>query len=471
MRKQAGQALILVLIVLAIGAVLVVPSLRLTSTALMGTPTVERHTKGLYAADAATEYILWKLAYDDLGQDFTEDGQTANFSFNVCDVPVSATIVMRATEGEGGTTLATDDKIKPTKTVEHQYLPDPVPDKRLETYTYTIKLDHLSSDNSVGLDAIYDLPPEGINEYIGPTELRVDGGEWMTVPGPDTSQLGSKGYIKWPADYEWDPVVVNPFTSDGSDGFYGMRDFEVRQVKELRFQMRGRLGNNSVHCNWVVLKMEDGTNTLSGPQAPITVGNPDNPGECVDSSVVTVAKESEPEIIQPGIETDIKYTISITNNYTQTRFIEEITDYLPPGFEYLGPVSGITNEDPQVSLETIHGIERYQLRWTTAEFPGDSDITIASGETLTLILWAKATKDVSGSYYNEIIVILKGSGLPPGFGDVGVLPAEYGSNYSWNTGAVIVPAYDTSSDAEGITINSNMALILGGITITSWQVD
>jgi len=357
MRKQAGQAFILVLIVLAIGAVLVVPSLRLTGTALMGTPTVERHTKGLYAADAATEYILWKLAYDGFASQFTPENNTAELNFNVCDVPVGVTIVMRATEGKGGITLATDDKIKPTKTVD----PSWVPDKNLYTYTYTIKLDHLSDDNSQGLDALYDLLPGGITDYIGPTEMRVDGGEWMTVPDPDTSQLGSKGYLKWPADYEWDPVVVNPFTSDGSDGFYGIRDFEVRQVKEIRFRMEGRLGNNDVHCNWVVLKMEDDTNTLSGPQAPITVGSPPNPGDCSDHSVMEVTKSSDPNIIPPGVETDIDYTISITNMYTQTRFIHEITDYLPPGFLFDGdkPIGGdITDEAPTVTLETINGIER-----------------------------------------------------------------------------------------------------------------
>jgi len=48
---------------------------------------------------------------------------------------------------------------------------------------------------------------------------------------------------------------------------------------------------------------------------------------------------------------------------------------------------------------------------------------------------------------------------------------DFNTTYSWNTGAVIVPAYDTSSESEGITINANMALILGGITITSWGVD
>ncbi len=124
MRKQAGQAFILVLIVLAIGAVLVVPSLRLTGTALMNTPIVERQIKGLYAADAAQEYILWKLAYAGFGGEFEYDGQEIGYNFYVCDVPVGVRIIMRATEGQGGLTLATDDKIKPTKTVAVEGYPE-----------------------------------------------------------------------------------------------------------------------------------------------------------------------------------------------------------------------------------------------------------------------------------------------------------------------------------------------------------
>ena len=83
---------------------------------------------------------------------------------------------------------------------------------------------------------------------------------------------------------------------------------------------------------------------------------------------------------------------------------------------------------------------------------------------------AKSVQGVK-KLYNEVIVILKESGLPPGFGDIGVLPGEYGSNYSWNSGVVIVPAYDSSSESEGVTIDVNMSLILGGISITSWGVD
>jgi hypothetical protein len=479
-KREIGQALPLVLILLAIGALLVVPSLRLGATSSQSGQVVERHTKGLYAADAAQEYVLWKLLWGDLAGDLMqsydpqEPDPSVHYDFDVCGVPVGVTVVMRAIEGEGGTILATEDKIKPVKEVTPSYLAG----SSEELYTYTISLDYISdiSDENpkVYLDAIYDLPPGGFGSgaYEGPTELSLDGGEtWLLVPDPEWNH--AKGYLKWPADYEWDPVVSGAFSSHPE--FLGIEDFEEREVKMLRFKMRGTLTDNNVHCNWVVLKMEDGTNTLSGPQAPITVGNPANPGECEDDSVLAVTKISNPEIIPPDEPTPVEYIISITNMYTQTRHIQEVTDYLPPGFLFdsARPVSGITEELPTVTLETINGIERYKLTWTIAEFPGDNAVNIQSDETLTLTFWAEATEDVSvsGSYYNEVLVFLTETGLPSqGFAEAGVSTAEFGSNYSWLTGAVIVPAYDSQSDAEGVTIDANMALILGGITINSWQV-
>lgn len=499
-KKEIGQAFILVLILLGIGALLVVPSLRLTGTSLTSSQIVERQTKGLYAADAAQEYILWKLLYAGFGGEFEYDGQEIKYNFDVCDVPVAVSIVMRAEEGKGGTTLATEDKIKPTKEVTPSY----VDARREELYTYTIILDYISDINEdnpkVYLDAIYDLPPGdfGAGAYEGPTELSLDGGvTWEVIPDPDTSKLGSKGYLKWPADYDKD-TSAGAFSSHPE--FYGIEDFEVREVKKLRFKMRGTLADDQVHCNWVILKMENGINTLSGPQAPIKVGgDPDIPGVCEDDQVLELFKTSNPEIIQPGVPTFVDYTISITNMYTRTHNIKEITDYLPPGFEYVELVSsemvdtegqsediqileldpldplepGRSNPENDISELNINEVTRLQLRWRTQKFPNQNDISIASNDTLKLTFRALATKDVSGSYYNEVIVLLKDVGLGPlssGLEAAGVLAAEFGNNYSWLTGAVIVPAYDTSSEAEGITINANFALVPGGITITSWGV-
>ncbi len=477
MKKQAGQAFILVLILLAIGAVLVVPSLRLTSTALMNSPIVERQIKGLYAADAAQEYILWKLMYAGFPGEFVNDGDEINYNFYVCgEVPVAVSIIMRAKEGEGGMTLATDDVIRPTKMV----VPDTVPNDTTVTVTYTIRLEQLSNDNSQGLDAIYDILPKtfaDLDYEANRSFLSVDGGPWEPIPDPLIEVSGGQVRLQWPADYDWE-TDTDAFSSDPLDVdryFHGIRDFEVRQVKELKFELTHTFSGDdkdNVLINWVVLKPWD---TLSGPQAPITVGSPADPEVYQGGGLLAVSKTSLPEIIQPGVETDIEYTISITNREGATRQIQEIKDYLPTGFTYFGPSqggfppSGITTTDPQLTLENLNGVDRWVLRWTATEIPG-GEKSIASGETLTQTFWTRATRDVSGSYYNELIVI-PDVPVPTIFSEIGVSEEEYYTVYSWNTGAVIVPAYDTSSDAEGITINANMALILGGISITSWGVD
>jgi len=241
-----------------------------------------------------------------------------------------------------------------------------------------------------------------------------------------------------------------------------MRHFDVRQVKEIKFQVTGSPSVNKKCYNWVLLNVED-VDTLSGPIAPITTGT----GAGQEGGLLNVTKVCDHEFIPPGVETELSYTISITNMETQTEQIYSITDFMPPDFEYLGPTSGLTTANPQVTLETINGLERPKLFWN---FP--TGISIASQQTKTLTFRAKATKDVSGTYYNEVVVVnkypLSGSiYCPP---DMDVDSSDFLQNYSWNTGAVVVPAYDTSSESEGITINTNMALILGGITISSYQV-
>ena len=181
-KRQGGQAFIMVLILLAIGALLIVPTLRLSSSALSNSQIVERQVKAMYAADGAQEWILWKLLYDGLGEQFTQDGDEANFHVDVCDMPVDITIVMRALEGEGGITLATDDVIRPMKTVSTGFDPPGfVPNDTFATCTYTIRLEQLSTDNSQGLDAIYDILPKTLlsSDYqAGSSELSVDGGPW-----------------------------------------------------------------------------------------------------------------------------------------------------------------------------------------------------------------------------------------------------------------------------------------------------
>ena len=118
-KREGGQAFIMVLILLAIGALLIVPSLRLSITSFKNSGINTRQVTAMYAADGAIEYVLWKLSYDTgYAASFTVDGQSDNFTVDICGKPVDVMIVMRATEGQGGITLATEEVIRPTKTVD-----------------------------------------------------------------------------------------------------------------------------------------------------------------------------------------------------------------------------------------------------------------------------------------------------------------------------------------------------------------
>ncbi len=104
MRKQAGQAFILVLILLAIGATLVIPALKLTDTSLRSSQVMTRQTRLLYAADAMQEYVMWKIIYDPIWRNANigSEGATANLSIDLCGIGVNAIVVMRAVPGRGG---------------------------------------------------------------------------------------------------------------------------------------------------------------------------------------------------------------------------------------------------------------------------------------------------------------------------------------------------------------------------------
>jgi len=465
-KREGGQAFILVLILLAIGVLLVVPALRLTDTSLRSSQIVTRQAKALYAADAAQEYVLWRLAYDNWGEDFTTADPEGYAFLDCCGVGVNITVIMRAVVGQGGMILAGADVIQPTKSVS----PDTIlNDATQPVTTYTIRLEQLSANTSQGLDAIYDILPDvwDYTEYIANSSyVRVGEGEWVSVPDPAIEAGPSRWRLKWPADYDPD-TSANPFSSDPEDPNYfnGMRDFTVRQVKELKFQMGPHTfsgeDKNRVHCNWVVLKP---WNTLSGPQAPITVGDPANPGVCDNNGLLEVGKTSNPDIIPPGVETPIDYTVSITNQDGFTHQIQEITDYLPPDFEYTGPVTGFTTSEPQQDLVEVNGLERWKLYW---EF--SPAISVAAADTETMTFGAKATKDVSGSYFNEIFVV-SDVPIPAIFADIGITPEDYLTSYSWNTGMVTVPTYDSRGEAEGVIIDANMALLLESVSITSYQV-
>ena len=82
-KGESGQAFIMLLIILAIGTLLIVPAMNLTSTSLKSSEVVYDEVRSLYAADGAQEYVLWKLRWAAWGSSFTENGQSANLAVDV----------------------------------------------------------------------------------------------------------------------------------------------------------------------------------------------------------------------------------------------------------------------------------------------------------------------------------------------------------------------------------------------------
>ncbi|MCJ7515738.1 MAG: hypothetical protein MUO89_07225 [Dehalococcoidia bacterium] len=65
LKKQAGQALPMALVLLALGAMIIVPTLVFTTTNLKATRVVDQKTREVYAADAGIEHALWHLQSED----------------------------------------------------------------------------------------------------------------------------------------------------------------------------------------------------------------------------------------------------------------------------------------------------------------------------------------------------------------------------------------------------------------------
>jgi len=90
MKKQRGQALILVLIALAVGSLLIIPTLQYVNTGLLETRISEKRLLEQYAADAAVEYSLWQLKCG-LADQLDPDNPSSSTSITVNDVEVPVT--------------------------------------------------------------------------------------------------------------------------------------------------------------------------------------------------------------------------------------------------------------------------------------------------------------------------------------------------------------------------------------------
>jgi len=93
---QRGQALILVLIALALGSLLITPTLGYVSTGLIGSRISEEQLLEQYAADAAIENALWQLQYNVDGMtdqlNYENPSYDTAITVNGIEVPINISI-------------------------------------------------------------------------------------------------------------------------------------------------------------------------------------------------------------------------------------------------------------------------------------------------------------------------------------------------------------------------------------------
>ena len=462
--RRKGQAFVLVLILLAVGALMIIPVLQLSSISLRNSRKISEFNTGLYACAAAQEKIMWMLYHGTLVDELNTPDSTANFTVDVCGTTVVCSVVMRAVELTGGVILATEHTIMPTKTVE----PSTVPNGDPGPYVYTIAMEQVSSNSTSKLEAVYDvLPPTFTKQcgdvyQTGSSEISIDGVNWSYIEDPLCEEYAQQVRLRWPAS--------GNFTDTS------FKEFEPGEVHYLRFTVKkGVTDNNEVACNWVVLQVGD-VLTASGPQAPLVVGEPEDPDACENDGLFDVWKTSEPATIPPLVATNVTYTVHITNMTNSSRFVGSIIDILPPGFTYIEEdaitfINGVEDiiAPGYTGNGTFNGIPRKYIYWNNDQL-GASGLHLPAGDNATITFRALATQSISGTYYNEITV--SPNNIPQSyaiFTDIGLSIPDIGDTYSWNSGTVIVPAYDSSTGAEGENVTSNMAIAPGGVIIVSWN--
>ncbi|MFC2070640.1 hypothetical protein ACFLTB_05675 [Chloroflexota bacterium] len=469
--RQAGQAFILVLIILAIGALMVVPTLRLTGVTLENSREITQRNTGLYACAAAQEKIMWMLYHGDLmtqlGFDPAQGGSTS-FDIDVCGTTVQCGVVMRALESVEGIILATEHTKLPSMLVSNDgvnfsgNITVPYSEYNvLKDYWFELDVEQVSSNTTENLEAMWHLIPARFTNitYIDAT-ISIDGGEWVDLATYNPSYVAARL-----SNY----IFQFPGTGNFGDDFGKMVPGQVNSIRyhiTAKFQNPAAVGQEL--CNWSIIRVGD-MFTLSGPQAVVIVigsGGTYEPG-CNTNGFFDTYKDSYPAVIPPLQETNVTYIIHISNLKNNTQKIDQVIDFLPPGFTYVQMLDGITLDDPVTDNETINGVTRWKLTWSPDE-------SIAAGATVNMSFQAVALQGISGSYFNEVLVL---PNTVPTMSELDVIDDEYnwelslGQNYSWNSGTVIVPAYDTATGAEGENTTASMSVEPDGVVILSWNTN
>jgi hypothetical protein len=98
MKSEKGQALPLVLIAIAIGALVIPPFLNNTGTSLIGSRTYAQEIYAQYAADSGAEHAIWNLKYGGLSDTLTSVGDNVSYALgeSINSLAVNVSVIKTA---------------------------------------------------------------------------------------------------------------------------------------------------------------------------------------------------------------------------------------------------------------------------------------------------------------------------------------------------------------------------------------
>lgn len=155
-RRQAGQALPIVLMALGMGALLMGPLLNYVSVTLTnlqkGTGTVDEY----YAADSGSEHAIWQVAYGGLTMEVEDPFTYALSAVNNLNVDITITNKSASTSAEcsGSEAGGGSDRVTVLRTVQPLTAPAGVP----TTFSFSIRFSNVGTGNLHFSEIGYTLP-------------------------------------------------------------------------------------------------------------------------------------------------------------------------------------------------------------------------------------------------------------------------------------------------------------------------
>ncbi|MFC1988281.1 hypothetical protein ACFLVJ_00365 [Chloroflexota bacterium] len=223
---EKGQALPLVLMLLAIGSLVIVSSVNYATTSLKASQIFMEDTRGQYAASAGVDLVIWALGREQEPDEMISDN-------------VNGLVVEMETVFEGTYTVHLDDLIEPEEGVHYDWLvlDHDVVSVGGSTADYTITIER--AEEAVGVIRLIEvgvLLPQNYTYIAGSAALFPDN---LTNDDPDEEGLTESGaeWLKWLWNPGQGPSITGNHTQgfqiDGSGGFGGSYCWAVAQSNDV----------------------------------------------------------------------------------------------------------------------------------------------------------------------------------------------------------------------------------------------